>query len=54
MGLDLSGEQRAIDSQKHIFDKVNFKSLHLILSTQFITLTVFPWEPTGYQGKNTG
>ena len=47
MGLDLSGEQRAIDSQKHIYDKINFKSLDVLLSTQFITLTVFPWEHTG-------
>ena len=30
MGLDLSGEERAIDSQKHIYDKINFKSLHVL------------------------
>ena len=47
MGLDLGGEQRAIDSQKHIYDKINFKSLDELLSTQFITLTVFPWENAG-------
>ena len=47
MGLDLDGEQRAIDSQKHICDKINFKSLDELLSTQFITLTVFPWENAG-------
>ena len=37
----LSAEQRAIDSQKHIYDKINCKSLHVLLSNQFITLTVF-------------
>ena len=30
MGLDLSGEERAIDSQKHKYDKINFKSLHVL------------------------
>ena len=50
MGLDLSGEQRAIDSQKHIYNKINFKNLHVLLKTQFITFAVFPWETTGYQG----
>ena len=41
MVLDLSGKERAIDSQKHIYDKIKFKSLHVLNSVNWSNLGIF-------------